>query len=81
MSVRGGVLRVRVGRGLRALVLAGGVFALSVASASASVDHELVGSFGPGGPGSGVFSSVQGVAVEQSSGDVYVLRCGRREGL
>jgi hypothetical protein len=40
--------------------------------AQAAVTHPYVGSFGPGGPGAGTFGKIAGVAVEQSTQDVYV---------
>jgi hypothetical protein len=41
--------------------------------AGAAVIHPYTGrSFGPGGPGVGAFTNVQSVAVDQSSGSVYV---------
>jgi hypothetical protein len=45
---------------------------LFVSVASALEVHEPVGSFGVSGPGSAGFSTVQGVAVDRSSGDVFV---------
>jgi hypothetical protein len=42
-------------------------------SASAATTHVYTGhSFGPGGTGLGSFSGVQGIAVDESTGDVYV---------
>jgi hypothetical protein len=41
-------------------------------SARAGSLHPLLGSFGPGGPGAGSFANVESVAVDQSSGSVYV---------
>ncbi|MGA9285396.1 MAG: hypothetical protein WBV85_08130 [Solirubrobacteraceae bacterium] len=57
---------------LRAFALLGSVLAVSMvlgASAQAGVNHPLLSSFGS-------FSSVQGVAVDQATGDVYVLDTG-----
>jgi hypothetical protein len=49
------------------------LLALSASSAQAAITHPYTGtSFGPGGVGVGSFGNVQGVAVEQSSGDVLV---------
>jgi hypothetical protein len=43
-------------------------------SAQAAITHPNTGvSFGPGGVGSGNFESAAGVAVQQASGDVFVL--------
>ncbi len=54
-------------------MLAGGL-AVGVPSALALFTHVYSGrSFGPGGLGSGTFNDVQGVAVDQSSQDVYVF--------
>jgi hypothetical protein len=49
-----------------------GASLLLVSVASALEVHEPVGSFGVSGPGSAGFSTVQGVAVDHSSGDVFV---------
>jgi hypothetical protein len=46
------------------------------ASAPALQVFPFSGSIGPGGPGVGTFSHVNGVAVDQSTGDVYVLDAG-----
>jgi hypothetical protein len=51
---------------LATICVAAGVLALSGSAAQAALVHPLVGSFGS-------FSHVSGVAVDQSSGDVYVL--------
>jgi len=51
--------------------VAGGLL-FSGAAAQAALTHNFVGSFGVAGPGSGAFSEPQGVAVDQSTGDVYV---------
>jgi hypothetical protein len=49
------------------------LLALSLSSlAQAGSVHPLLGSFGPGGPGAGSFANVESVAVDQSSGSVYV---------
>jgi hypothetical protein len=53
-----------------------GSLALANTPALAETTHAFTGSFGPGGPGVGTFSDVGGVAVDQSSGDVYVLDVG-----
>ncbi len=41
--------------------------------AIATEGHALKTSFGPKGPGAGAFGSVNGIAVDQVSGDVYVF--------
>lgn len=51
--------------------VAGGLL-LCGAPAQAASTRELSGSFGPDGSGSGVFGNPQGIAVEQTTGDVYV---------
>ena len=56
-----------------ALALAG-CMAFAVASASAQL-NELT-AFGSPGSGAGQFSSPQGVAIDQSTGDVYVVDAG-----
>jgi hypothetical protein len=58
-------------------VISGGL-ALGSNVASAFVTRNLLGSFGPGGPGVGSFSNVQGVAVDQGSGTVYVFDSATR---
>ena len=60
-------------RPLLGLSLAALVLLVLAGPAFAGVFHPFVKSFGPGGPGVGAFSDVEGVAVDQSSGDVYVL--------
>ncbi len=64
-------------------MLAGGLL-LSGTSALAELTHFYTGnSFGPGGLGVGTFSSgnhLASVAVEQSTGDVYVYEVGSGEG-
>jgi hypothetical protein len=45
--------------------------------AQALVGHKYQSSFGPGGPGTGTFLNIQGIAVDQSTGDVYVLSTNR----
>jgi hypothetical protein len=45
---------------------------LTGTAAQAVVTHPYVGSFGPGGPGVGTFGQIAGVAVDQSTQDVYV---------
>jgi hypothetical protein len=58
---------------LATLCTAVGVLAFAGAPAQATTRHNFVGSFGPGGPGSGAFGGyAHGVAVDQSTGDVYV---------
>ncbi len=53
-----------------------GALTLSVVPASAAITHKYSGSsFGPTGPGS-VFSEPQNVAVDQATGDVYVVDVG-----
>jgi hypothetical protein len=49
-----------------------GTLVFSGAPAQASLTHNFVDSFGPGGPGVGVFAEPQSVAVDQSTGNVYV---------
>jgi len=51
--------------------VAGGLL-FSGAAAQAAFTHNFVGSFGVAGPGSGAFSTLASVAVDQSTGDVYV---------
>ena len=58
------------------VVLAVVCLMVGAGSASAGMVHALLGSFGPGGPGVGSFAAVQGVAVDQATGDVYVLDTG-----
>jgi hypothetical protein len=49
----------------------------SGALANAAITHPYTGtSFGPGGVGSGSFGDVVGLAVDQTSGDVFVLDSG-----
>jgi hypothetical protein len=57
---------------LTTLCTALGGLLLSGAGAQAEITHNFLGSFGPAGPGSGAFSSPRRVAVDQSTGDVYV---------
>ena len=61
---------------LATLCTVAGVLALTGASALAAGVRSEIGSFGPGGPGVGVFSKPQGVAVDQATGDVYVYDAG-----
>jgi hypothetical protein len=68
-------------RSIVALFLATGALALTGTPASASVEHEFLFSFGPGGPGSGTFTELGGrtdggIAVDQSTGNVYVVSGG-----
>jgi hypothetical protein len=59
------------------VVVALGVSALLAVSAEASLTHPFTGSFGPEGPFSAsTFADVQGVAVDASTGDVYVYDTG-----
>ena len=58
------------------LCAAAGVLAFAGAPALAASTRSVIGHFGPGGPGVGVFSNPQSIAVEQSSGDVYVYDAG-----
>jgi hypothetical protein len=49
------------------------LLAVGASSAQAAISHPYTGtSFGPGGVGSGSFVNVQGVTVDQASGDVLV---------
>jgi hypothetical protein len=57
------------------LMLAAGLL-LVPSSALALETHPLTGSFGPDGTTSTSFASVQGVAVDQASGNVYVYDTG-----
>jgi hypothetical protein len=60
-----------------AMVLALLALAGAASSAQAAITHFYTGtSFGPGGVGSGSFSRVVGVAVAQTSGDVFVWDAG-----
>ena len=61
------------------VVLAVVCLMVGAGSASAGMVHGLLGSFGPGGPGVGSFAAVQGVAVDQATGDVFVLDTGLGE--
>jgi hypothetical protein len=66
---------------LRALLVGlcatAGLLLLSSSPAHASITHPYTGtSFGPGGVGSGDFTEVMGVAVAQTTGDVFVLDAG-----
>jgi hypothetical protein len=60
---------------LAALVGLLAIFALCIdAPAQAAISHPYTGiSFGPGGVGSGAFQEADGVAVDQNTGDVFVL--------
>jgi hypothetical protein len=49
---------------------------ISTVPAQAELSHSLLASFGPGGPGIGAFYEVGSVAVDQSTGDVYVFDLG-----
>jgi hypothetical protein len=68
--------RARVSSLVVLLCVVVGGLALSGGVASARLVHLPVGSFGPEGPGPSVFSTVEGVAVDQASGDVYVYDAG-----
>jgi hypothetical protein len=57
----------------RVAVVVGAVMAVWCAQASAGLTHQFVSSFGS-------FTNVQGVAVDQSTGDVYVLDTGANGG-
>ena len=62
--------------------LAGGLL-LSSVTAQAAVVRDEIGAFGPGGPGVGVFSDPQGVAVSEVPGQeaaVYVYDAGSAGG-
>ena len=59
--------------GLAMLGVAVGCLLSWSAQAPAFMGHIYASSFGPGGPGVGSFSDVQGIAIDDSSGDVYVL--------
>ena len=59
-------------------VVAGGLALWSAPAQAAGVRSEI-GAFGPGGPGVGVFSDPQSIAVEKSSGDVFVYDVGEDE--
>lgn len=72
MLSRALVSRRHVRAVLAVLCTATGALALSGA-AQAALTHPFVGSFGS-------FANVQGVAVDQSTGDVYVLDTGTGEG-
>jgi hypothetical protein len=62
---------------LAALCAIAGVLVFSGASAQAAITHPYTGtSFGPVGVGAGSFSDAVGVAVEQVTGDVFVLDAG-----
>jgi hypothetical protein len=61
---------------MASLVTLVALIALAAAGAScaqAAITHPYTTSFGPGGVGVGSFGQVVGVAVDQSSGDVFVL--------
>ena len=63
-------------RWVAVLCVAAGTFALCSAPALAAGVRSKIGDFGPDGPGGGVFSAPQGIAVEQSSHDVFVYDVG-----
>jgi hypothetical protein len=58
--------------GLATLSITISTLLFASAPATATATHELLGSFGPGGPGVGLFEKVTGIAVDQSNGTVYV---------
>ncbi len=53
-----------------------GVLVLSIAPAQAAIGHEFGGSFGGEGSGAGQFKEPSGVAVNDATGDVYVVDKG-----
>jgi hypothetical protein len=57
-----------------------GVLALAGTPAQAAGIRSEIGSFGPAGPGLGGFTDPQSIAVEQSTGDVYVYNVGEGGG-
>jgi hypothetical protein len=57
---------------LAALIAACAVLVLGATGAQAAITHPYLGSLGPEGSGAGAFGRVEGVAVEQSTQDVYV---------
>ena len=57
---------------LTAVCIMGGTLMLTCGLAQAESVRPNAGSFGPAGPGVGTFGEINSVAVEQSSGDVYV---------
>ena len=68
--------------GLSLVALFSFILLLSLSSSAlAGTLHPFVSSFGPGGPGVGVFGDVEGVAVDQASGNVYVLDASQGGGL
>jgi hypothetical protein len=78
MSARMTIRRIAV-TGLAMLGAVGGWLALAAGSASASLGYPSTAPsavFGAPGSGDGQFSSPTGVAVEDSSGDVYVVDSG-----
>jgi DNA-binding beta-propeller fold protein YncE len=63
----------------RAVLLSGlvtAIFAVTAQPASAASGHRYSGQFGSPGAGNGEFSAPNGVAIEQTSGDVYVADSG-----
>ena len=59
---------------LAAMLISSGAFMLCVGAAQAKIIHPYTGeSLGPQGPGPANFQSVKGAAVDQSTGDLYVL--------
>jgi hypothetical protein len=65
-----------MGRAPATLVVLVGVLGFSVAPALAGTGHGLTGSFGSEGSTAGLFKEPSGVAVNQSSKDVYVVDKG-----
>jgi hypothetical protein len=66
-------IRKQISAGLATLGVSGVAMLLTALPAAAVLTHPFTGhSFGPTGIGSGAFSYPLGVAVDQSSGDVYV---------
>ncbi len=64
-------------RSIMVVSVAFAVFVLGVTSAWAGTEHVYLGhSFGPSGIGAGSFADIQGVAVDDATGDVYVYDSG-----
>ena len=65
---------------LTAVCIVAATLALFTGAAQAKLIHPYTGqSFGPQGTGPGIFGQVDGVAVDQSTGDVYVLDTASQE--
>jgi len=60
------------------LVAVVAVLVLAVASAVAARGHEFEGSFGEEGEGAGQLKEPAGVAVNEATGDVYVVDKGNK---